>query len=217
MIYSEPFIHAVRPDQFGIKEFLEKTFEQFNKELARLRETIYGYDYDKPQYIFALNERTWLGVFNNAIIKAFPDATTLQEYGVYKEKEYVGRADFLVYWTDKNGKKFYLLFEAKQHPELSAKNLLIESEYDFDVVREQGMKYIKAEKNYYENKENVYVIPLFFGWMQGAEMIKMANEYFKPDYKKENVLSDFCYLYSEDNNGAWVYGKVYDAKKYINL
>lgn len=225
MIEKINYIHSNRPEVSRIKLFLEKTFEEFEKELIQLRNTIYGFNYEKPEYIFALNERAWLGVFNNAIIRAFPSCATLQEYGVYKEKKYVGRADFLVYWKDSDS-EFYLLFEAKQYTEKSIKNLLNDSETDFAKVRDQGMKYIIAEPNYYKSKENVYVIPLFFGWMQGAKKVERAKQYFNDDFDKDSHLTDFCNLYFENTaqepnevadekiNGMWVYGKIYDSKKY---
>jgi len=122
MIDSIDFIHSKRLEKFGIKEFFEKTFVHFKAELNRLRETIYNYN--EHQFVFALNERAWLGVFNNAIVKAFPTTSvTLQEYGVYSPINFVGKADFLVHWTDNNGKVFYFLFEAKQYEEMNSKTL----------------------------------------------------------------------------------------------
>ena len=218
-IETENYIHPKRPAKFGIEGFLENTFIQFKKELERLRQTIY--DYEEYKDIFDLDERTWIGIFNTAIIKAFPNTSiTLQEYGVYCTKNFVGRADLLVHWKDNKGRCFYLLFEAKKYKEKSIENLYDDSESDFITVLEQGIKYYEADLKYYKGKK-VYVIPILFGRLSEDKkkrtgIINKAREYFEPAFNKEDYPTDFCSLYYEEENGVWVYGKIYPAKKKSN-
>lgn len=214
MIESKHYIHSQRPEEFGIREFLENTFKHFNKELSRLRETIYNYK--EHHYVFALNERAWVGVFNNAIIKAFPNTSvTLQEYGVYSPSNFVGRADFLVHWTDNNGKEFHLLFEAKQYEELSFNTMLDDTEEYLNSIKVQGQKYFDAETIYYQDK-TVYVIPIAFGWIRKAGFLNEAKKYFEGGEKKDKA-TDFCSLFFEGEFGVWVYGKIYDTKQVDKL
>jgi hypothetical protein len=182
--------------------FFERTFNSFHEELQLLRNTMYKSEQSKD--IFALNERTWVGILNNAILKAFPndEVSTLQEFGVYHDenKNHIGRADYLVCWEDK-----YLLFEAKQYEETSiAKNAnKLEMKAMYEREKGQAEKYYNAEKIYYGEKK-VYIIPIYFGWMRKEGLVQRGK-----DYKIDDDETDFCALYYESNNGVWVYGKVY--------
>ncbi|MBN8835599.1 MAG: hypothetical protein BGO53_02225 [Sphingobacteriales bacterium 39-19] len=214
MIECKDYIHSVRCDTFGITEFIENTFIQFKKELIRLRGTIYNYK--EHHYVFALNERAWVGVLNNAIIKAYPNtAVTLQEYGVYSPSNFVGRADFLVHWVDKNGKEFHLLFEAKQYEELGFATMLDDTEEYLNSIKVQGQKYFDAETIYYKDK-TVYVIPIAFGWIRKQGFLSEAKKYFEEGEKKDKA-TDFCSLFFEGEIGVWVYGKIYDTKQINKL
>lgn len=81
---------------YGLQDFFDKTFHFMGKGINALSETIFN---GKTSHsVFALIERAWVGVLNNAIIRAFPkDAITLQEFAVYdKEIKIIGRSDMLV-------------------------------------------------------------------------------------------------------------------------
>ncbi|MCX6185812.1 MAG: hypothetical protein NTU43_02295, partial [Bacteroidetes bacterium] len=205
-IEYKPYCCSIKLEK-NLNVFFERTFNSFHEELQLLRNTMYKSEQSKD--IFALNERTWVGILNNAILKAFPhdEISTLQEFGVYDEdkKNHIGRADYLVCCEDK-----YLLFEAKQYEEKSVKNLCDENKND--LAKEQAIKYYNAELNYY-NKEGktAFIIPIYFGWMRKEGLIEKAKE-----YKIESDETDFCALYYEGNSGVWVYGKVYNSEEVIN-
>lgn len=206
------FTEQQRLSKFGLDVFFKKTLDCLRDELQRLRTTIYNYN--QHEYIFALNERAWVGAFNNAILRAFPDSSvTLQEFGVYNKSSFVGRADFLVYWKGNDGKPLYLLFEAKQYEELSKAEMLDDTADYMNTIRTQGQKYFDAEieTEYYKDKK-VFIIPIAFGWIRKPSYLTEAKKYFEQSDKKDNS-TDFCSLYFEGENGAWVYGKVYDARK----
>ena len=209
MIESEYIIKKEDLRQFGLNDFFTKTFEQFKAELNRLHDTIYNYNDHK--LLFALNERAWLGVFNNAIINAFPEsAVTLQEFSVYNEGKFVGRADFLVHWKAGNGKEFYLLFEAKQYEETSRSKILNDTWDDLNKIKLQAQKYFDAEISYYEGK-TVYIIPIAFGWIKKEGFLDEAKKYFLKGQQKDQT-SDFCALFYENEVGMWIYGKIFEPK-----
>ena len=204
------FIEKTRLREYELEIFFEKSLDCLKMELQRLRNTIYNYN--QHEYLFALNERAWVGAFNNAVIRAFPDnATTLQEFGVYNKHSFIGRADFLVNWKTPAGKTLYLLFEAKQYEEVSKSEMLNDSSLYLNTVREQGQKYFEAETDYYLDK-TVFIVPLVFGWIRQTGNLSIAKSYFENENKKDKS-TDFCYLYYEGEFGAWVYGNVHRAKK----
>lgn len=208
MIRHNYFIHS-RAGEYGIKNFLDKTFVELGNELILLRKTIYKYK--DHRYIFALEERTWVGLLNNAISKAFPkESAAIQEYGVYSETKFIGRADCLVRWEDNCRNEFYILFEAKKYKESDSMSMHLDTLEYFNSIKKQGMKYYNAEIDYYKNK-TVYVIPIAFGWIDKKELLNTAKKYFKIS-KKEDMSTDFCSLHYEKDSGVWVYGKIFDPK-----
>src|SRR5688572_10509304 len=96
IVYVNP---NLTPPGFG--EFLRKVFHSLGNEIQLVINTFYQYD-PKPKYnalgsddVFTVIERTWLGLFNNAIIRAFPKSVTMQEFNVWDERKAIGRCDFL--------------------------------------------------------------------------------------------------------------------------
>lgn len=210
IVEHKSFIEKARLREYKLDIFFEKSLECLKDELQRLRNTIYNYN--QHEFLFALNERAWVGAFNNAVIRAFPDsAATLQEFGVYNKNSFIGRADYLVNWTNPAGKTLYLLFEAKQYEEVSKSEMLNDSSSYLNSVREQGRKYFEAETDYYNDK-TVFIVTLVFGWIRQPGNLAIAKSYFDQENKKDKS-TDFCYLYYEGEFGAWVYGNVYLEKK----
>jgi hypothetical protein len=210
--YGSLFNFSKKLNEYGLNLFFEKTFNSFYNELRLLRNTMYKSEQSKD--IFALNERTWVGILNNAIIKAFPNdaVSTLREFGVYDENtnKHKGRADYLVCWNNT-----YLLFEAKQYEEMSIAKDKNEKETNemYEKEKKQAGEYYNAELNYYNKEEKtIFIIPIYFGWMRKEGLIEKAKEYKIESYE----TTDFCALYYEGNNGVWVYGKVYNSEEVIN-
>ena len=187
-------------DKFHLKEFFEKVFKQFEKELNQIQ----GKFYKKEDSVFDQIEMTWVGVFNNAIIKAFPkEATTLIEYAVYDEKEFKGRADLLVRWGN-----VYLYFEAKRDSTISKVEKL-EGDVVYTKVDEQLRKYSSSDKGYLPQQgSTVYLISIFFGRIHKEEVLNKAQEVLQPKSLKE----EYSILYRSKTDGAWIYGKVEKLK-----
>jgi hypothetical protein len=207
MIKSKLYLNQFRDQNSEIKEFFDQTFKYFQKEIFLLRSTIFSEN--KSHTVFALIERAWVGVLNNAIIKAFPDdSVTLQEFGVYgADQKLIGRCDLLVRWTNKKEEEIYLLFEAKCFEERRELELYDDCENYYSKIMAQAMKYYEPEKEYYKDK-NVYLITISFGWLRKPAVLNKAIAYF--DFKDRTDFStDFCYLYYEGSEGVWVYGKIY--------
>ena len=112
--------HYLNKESLALKEldfFFEVVFKRLGQELNLMRESIFDNYVCHPtvyEDVFGLNEQAWVGVLNNAIVKAFSDsANTLQEFTVYntvnKEKSEIrtfhGRSDLLVQWKNSKGEK----------------------------------------------------------------------------------------------------------------
>lgn len=205
--------------------FFEEIFNQLGQELERLRETIFYYEDEfgnerKPtvyEDIFGLNEQAWVGVLNNAIVRVFPDqANTLLEFTVYNEckdedskiRSFFGRADLLVHLKNWKGKEINLLFEAKQYKESDETKMKEDATLYINEIMKQGKGYIDADKQYFDKKENLFIVPIVFAWVPEDNLLKIADDYMKSSNEKKE---DFCSLYSECNSGAWVYGSVYHS------
>ena len=220
--------HYLNKESLANKEldfFFEVVLKRLGQELERLRETIFYYEDEfgnerKPtvyEEIFGLNEQAWVGVLNNAIVRAFSDtANTLQEFTVYNNEQSVesdirsfnGRADLLVQWKNSKGEEVYLLFEAKQYKESDETKIKEDATSYINEIMEQGKGYIDADKKYFDKKENLFIVPIVFAWIPEENLLKIADDYMKPSNDKKE---DFCSLYSEYNTGAWVYGSVYPS------
>ncbi len=216
MIEHIPFINEQRTKEFGIHEFFKKILEQLRWEINHLVKAMY--DTGNPERVFAQNERTHVGIFNNAIVRAFGDrVVTLQEWSVYYDKG-VGRADFLVHWNNGGAKPVCLLFEAKQYTIKSDRYMNNDSIDYINNVMAQGLRYYKAEDAYYADK-TTYIVPIFFAWLRGEHVIKKAREYHHLSTNKDNAPTDFCSLYYLKDKpvaGVWVHGRIYDPKE-INV
>jgi hypothetical protein len=75
-IEHESFINSGEFVNHGLDRFFQRTLEYLRSELELLHNS--NYIDTKDENLFGLNERAWLGAFNNAIIRAFPEtAVTL--------------------------------------------------------------------------------------------------------------------------------------------
>lgn len=186
--------------------FFENVFKSFHKELHLLADNVYQ---NKPDKIFQYIERTWVGVFNNAVRRAYPDAVTLEEFSVGLENSY-GRADYFVRLPDH---EIDMLFEAKMYEDMgNDKNEYTETQYWYNEVINQARSYYNAEATDY--LPNTYAIALIFGWMRKPTALQRARAYMQStdEEKAKKDPTDFCAFFTDSKNGLWVYGKVEKAK-----
>jgi hypothetical protein len=218
-IKQQHFLNREKLASNEIDFFFEVLLKRLGQELERMRKTIFNYKVEsgkerKPtvyEDIFGLNEQAWVGVLNNAIIRAFPKADTLQEFTVYNDSDdgvkrnFHGRADFLVHWKNFKGEKINLLFEAKQYKEIDATKMKEDSTVYITEIINQAKSYIDADKEYFKKRENLYIIPIVFAWIPTDELLIIAKDYMNSEEEK---AEHFCSLFFENESGAWVYGSV---------
>ena len=100
---------------FGLERLFEKVFSRMLTEMKLLSSAFYSYENGEAKKdVFALIERTWVGIFSQSIAKAYPELPLIQEFSVWDtSKKCIGRCDLLLRWEDQN-KNYDIIFEAKQ-------------------------------------------------------------------------------------------------------
>jgi hypothetical protein len=203
---TQPSFSTVRNSNSVLKYFFEKTLLQFKHELQVLASQWYYYSNEDgtpgTNDVFGLIERSYVGLFNNAIIKCFPNDAVLQEYSVHLGGRQYVRGDYLVkHWDD--NKPINILFEAKQR-------LFDGIDYTPDETRiflsefiTQGKKYYMAEQKYYLDADT-YVSSLVFEWVRYKEHLDKILKWSSLD----DGVTDFYCLYHTDGAGLMVYGNL---------
>ena len=192
--------------------FFTNVLKQFQKELELLCTEMYK---GKESDVFSLIERSYIGLWNNAIVKLYSNgATTLQEFSVWNSKnKVVGRADLLVKLKLEVG-GVYFLFEGKQREFDGKKYSDEEIEAFFRVFEQQAIKYYDAEKDSYEEK--VYIVPLVFEWIRNQHRLKQVLNF--PENVDDGQTDFYMVIHSgpdkSDSSGLMVYGKVMDPEKW---
>jgi hypothetical protein len=193
-----------RTENFLLKNFFENVLSQFQKELQLLADSWYCYSEDGKcgtEEIFALIERSYVGLFNNAVIRCFPNDAVLQEYSVHLGGRNYVRCDYLVKHQAMN-----ILFEAKQRTFDGKKYNDKETEMFLSPFVEKGMKYFNAEEKYYV--DTTFVSSLVFEWVRYSEHLKQVLMWSNED----DTITDFYSLYHTDNAGLMVYGNLKKVK-----
>lgn len=182
-----------------LKKFFSSVFLSFKEEINHLADSLYV---NKDQKFYKYIERTWVGVFNDAVKRSFPGAATLQEFSVQLDR--IGRADYFVRLPDK---KIDLLFEAKANIDNGSWDYSSMGNW-YDRIILQADSYYRAEMNDYLDK--TYLVALIFGWLPNAATVETAKRYMDltDEEKEEKDPCDFCALFLSEEHGLWVYGKL---------
>ena len=198
-----------------MKTFLYNTLNAFTEELNVVAESMYRYPnnykgIDQKESIndvFALIERSYIGLYNNAVIRSFPEDTTLQEFTVYQKEEnddrerHKGRADLFI--VHKIGKGFInLLFEAKAYQAEWKEDTPEEMKCYYRKLHDQAISYYNAEKEFYEGV--TYIITINFDWIRSQHLLK---EVIQKEFIDDGC-TDFYYIYHTKEAGLMVYGSV---------
>ena len=207
MITTTPFILKESPTNPFIKTFFSNILNAFGQELNKLASVICQYpnnllgldDLESENDVFTLIEQTYVGILNNAIIRTYPNAVTLQEFGVYGEDAKRGRADLLITFEgDQSGTEF--LIEAKHAGEVSYKTYSNESTLRYyKTLYQQALNYYTAEQKYYLQKPTI--VTIIFQWVRKKELLGYIKD---ENYTDE--CTDFYYLYHTSSAGLLVYG-----------
>lgn len=207
-ISSEKIFISKRIEDASLRNFFEQTLTQFHDELQMLADQWYGYDEDGKagtDEVFALIERSYVGLFNNAVIKSFPKDSVLQEYSVHLGGRKYIFGDYLVkHWEGE--RSINLLFEAKQR-QFNGKAYSKEAtELFLNPFIEQGQRYYMAEEKYYN--ECTYISSLVFEWVRKVKHLKPVLEW----NNDEDGVTDFYRFYHSDTAGLMVYGNLKKVK-----
>jgi len=198
---------SFKPTGFDI--YLKEVFQKVVDEINKIALAFYTVSPEKEEIIYADKifssiERTWVGIFNNALIKADESVTTLQEFAVWSDKGHEGRCDLLFEWN-----KNHFLVEAKNR-EFNQNWPLLTHESTFTFVLDQAQGYYRAEKSYYP--PNTFVIALIFEWVRSwdIELINKKLDLYLKDLPKrtDNSASDFAVHICGEKRGILIYGKI---------
>lgn len=183
-----------------VKEFLTFSLSQLAKEFEKYQ-NIYSdvENQDSENNLFKSEERSLLGLYNNAIVRKNKEYQTFQEYGTYNEGEFLGRVDMFVFKKD-----FDLIIEAKKWKNEKEKMSSKEVRNCIEKAKTQLRKYYKSEKKT-SLSGNPYIMVLIF------EYVDMRDK--KPKYLSDyNIQShdgiNFYTWYKTGNDGLMVYGWV---------
>lgn len=155
--------------------------------------------------LYWLIERSWLGIFNNAVIKAYPSTATLQEFSVWnKDSKCIGRCDYLFRWEN-GGKKYDVITEVKQY-ESDGKWKYSQSEAFYQKIIEQARNYYEVESSHYPNE--VLFLGLIFEWIGNDTQLKSLKPLLSSYPKTEDPFTDFIQLIHTERAGVVVYGNV---------
>jgi hypothetical protein len=206
---SRNYIISRRLDPI-VFEFLSRTLKTLGEEFSRVANAIFIYPDDKKGIdgkesvndVFALIERSHVGILNNAILRAFPNDTTLQEFAVYEKNGHsVGRADLFVKHVASKERSIDFLFEAKAGVFLWKNYSEDETRQFYERIQEQAYKYYLAEKEYYTHP--TYIISIIFDWIRHTELL---NRVLSEEYS-DNV-TDFYLIFHTKEAGLSVSGNV---------
>jgi hypothetical protein len=163
MIIRGPYINGISNNQ--IEAFLNESLKSLGEEFELLfQKTAWAED-----CLFGYNERAFVGLLNNAIVRQGKQYRTLQEYHVYRrEEQLIGRADLLVMNDD-----FDFVIEAKKWDYDG------EDDHDMDALfrgpRSQLQAYYTAEKQYFKEERTFLGIVIFEYVAAGKDYEKMAK------------------------------------------
>lgn len=193
----------------GLATFFKETFKAFHSELMHLHEVIYPGQHEN---VFNNIERSWVGIFDNSVKRAYGDrAATIEEFSVTLGEKYYGRADYFVRLPNEQTD---LLFEAKHYEETGGNNYKGMDNWYSSIIKQAGM-YYNADVQNYHYEEHAYLVALIFGWIRKGNALKNAKSEMEHlfDGKMPKDKADFAALFFLGDHGVWVYGKVEKAGK----
>jgi hypothetical protein len=198
-----------------VKEFISESLNAFGDELKAIAESMYRYPNnlmgidgkESINDVFALIERSYVGLYSNAVVRCFPADAVLQEFPVYQKDEIsnreksAGRADlFIVHKTD--NRFINLLFEAKAMPAERKEYKQEELICYYKRVHDQALSYYNSEKEFYNG--DTYIITINFDWIRKQDLLE---DVLKEEYPDDGC-TDFYYIYHTKEAGLMVYGNI---------
>ena len=185
-------------------DFFQQALKGFHSEMNFVLDEFYS---EEPEWVFALIERTFVGIWNNALIKTFPSLPVIQEFSVWgDDNKNKGRCDYFVKYK-KDGKKFNLVFEAKQYEADGADYGPADTIKFYKKINDKAFKYFDTERKYYKGYGgDTFLVSIVFEWIRKEDRLKKAFEW----NNKDDGLTDFYQVFYLENSehGLMVYGHV---------
>ncbi len=209
MIQSGKIFISDRIKNPGLQDFFHKTLEGFQNELQHLADMWYNFPFKGipgENEVFALIERSFVGLFNNSVVRNFPIDAVLQEYSIDCGNKKYKRADYLVKHFYR-GEELNILFEAKQRA-YDGKS------YSENEIKEFLKPFIEQAKSYYEVekqyiKGQTWVASLVFEWVRYPELVEKVHKY---DEEEDDGVTDFYCFFHTEQSGLMVYGNLNAVK-----
>lgn len=212
-IYLSPFL---KNQHFA--SLFENTLKGITEELNKIYHSFYNYNIAEDttkgvDNLFRVIERTWVGILNNALLKAEPSITTLQEFSVWSPERNIGRCD-LLFRYEKNNQKTDFVTEAKLY-EFTDKwqNNNAKNHY-FNILKQANSYYISERKYYDTYGSDVWLMAFVAEWIRTRDRLTRAKTIMNEWNDQTDSETDFLTLYHGDSSGAFVYGKLIKAAEF---
>jgi hypothetical protein len=207
------------------KQFIDAFLNALNKEINQCLEHFHFKeisekfinDYsDQHQFFWVCIEPTWVNLLSNALIRTYGEKVSiLSELSLHSNIKFEGKPDLLVHLN--NGEKLEkYLFECKMGEFTGYYYNNIEKGNEalldyYNRVDAQAKKYegIIAEHlliNYQPTR-----IAIVFDWIRTPKAVADAASSFAKEALKKDPHTNFSALYTMDNSGVFVYGKVFEG------
>lgn len=206
------YISQKLPNGFAV--FLHKMLIDLRAEMNRISRAFYQYKVQGQEYfgvdnLFSIIERTWVGVFNNALVRN-SDIAVLQEFNVWNSERNIGRCDLLFRFEDEN-EEVDIVTEAKCCEFFNDWNNFNNGEF-YRRILDQAYRYYKEERKYY-GKE-VRLMAIVFEWIRDTDRLEAAKTIMNDWKEEKDPETDFLSLYYGDKRGVFVYGKIVTVQEY---
>jgi hypothetical protein len=202
--------------QSSFISFLTKTLKNFRDEMNCISQAFYQYKVPNQEHfgvdnLFASIERTWVGMFNNALVRN-SDIAVLQEFAVWNSERNIGRCDLLFRFNEEN-EDVDIVTEAKCYEFFNNWNMRKDTGF-YKRILDQAYKYYIEEKIYYE--KDVKLMAIVFEWIRNSEYLQIAKNIMTGWEYNNDPETDFLTLYYGNTRGVFVYGKIISIGDYEN-
>ncbi len=219
MVTQHKNIHirpGIEPTIF--KDTLQVVLVEINTELNKLARAFYSWEFEDDDIpavdnLFRIIERTWVGIFNNALNRSSTNITTLQEFSVWGEQKGVRRCDLLIRFNPNNTAHDFIT-EAKIW-EFSSNWKRPTPKAFYHSIMKQAYGYYEAEKNYYQSyQSNTWLMAFVVEWIRNSNMLEKAIKIMDGWDHNTDEETDFITLFTGKESGAFIYGKIMSTEEF---
>jgi hypothetical protein len=206
------YVNPKLANSFGT--FISKVVIDLRAEMSRISQAFYQYKILDGELVgvdnlFSVIERTWIGIFNNALVRN-SEIAVMQEFNVWNSEKNIGRCDLLFRFKDEN-EEADIVVEAKSREFFNNLSRLGNVEFYKEILG-QAYKYYKEEHNYYTKE--VRLMAIIFEWIRNNERLEAAKSVMNNWGDKSDPETDFLTLYYGNTRGVFIYGKIIPVKEY---